>query len=112
MAAHAASFFRSQTRPVAKGPPVPRARKRLPPKKTDGVSPKRRRRHCFLVPREGACTCYPPALGEAKVASADATQKPEGGNPMTQPHTPGPWHVEQNEDRVVIRSGGGTEICE
>ena len=31
---------------------------------------------------------------------------------MTQPHTPAPWHAEQNEDRLVIRSDGGTEICE
>ena len=32
---------------------------------------------------------------------------------MTQPHTPGPWHVEQqNEGRPLIRSEDGTEICE
>ena len=32
---------------AAQGLLVPRARKPLPPEKTDGVSPKRRRRHCF-----------------------------------------------------------------
>jgi hypothetical protein len=31
---------------------------------------------------------------------------------MTQPHIPGPWHVEQNEDGLVIHSDDGTEICE
>src|SRR5271155_279651 len=66
------------------------------PKKTDGVSLKERRRHCFSVPREGACTCYPPALGEAKVASADATQNQEGENPMQTTHTPAPWHHFEN----------------
>jgi hypothetical protein len=58
-----------QTRPLSKGPPVPRARKRLPPKKTDGVS-LREDAIAFRFPAKALALATPLLSARAKVASA------------------------------------------
>src|SRR5271170_4596400 len=61
-----------------------RARKHLPPKKTEGVSLKKRRRPCFSVPREGACTCYLHSRRSQGCISRCNQKQREGANPMTE----------------------------